>query len=93
MVITLAESPSEMNEVNPRSCTKDNALATAIASAISGEKGRLACLDREAIACLLLSRIITPMPAFPISLNNASSKSTLTLPTRRGDHLIGAGRL
>ena len=31
-----------MNEVKPSPCTKDNALAAAIASAISGEKGMLA---------------------------------------------------
>ena len=88
MFITLAESPSKMNEVKPRSCAKDNALAAAITSAISGEKGRLACLDKEAIACPLLSRTITPRPAFPISLNKALLKFTLTLPIGGGDHLI-----
>ena len=55
-----------MNEVKPRSCTKDSALAAAIASAISEEKGRLACLDREAIAWPLLSQTITLMPTFLI---------------------------
>ena len=88
MFITLAESPSKMNEVKPRSCAKDNALVATIASAISGEKGRLACLDKEAIACLLLSRTITLRPVFAISLNKALLNFTLTLPTRGGDHLI-----
>nr|POE67445.1 hypothetical protein CFP56_27376 [Quercus suber] len=78
-----------MKEVKPRSCTKD----TALASAIYGENVRLAYSDRKAIACPFLSRTITSILAFRISLNKAPSKFTLTVPIRGGDHLIQVGTL
>ena len=75
-------------EVKPSPYAKEIALAAAIASTISRENGRLACSDREASACPLQSRITTPKPALPISLNWAPSKFTLISPSHGGDHRI-----
>ena len=75
-------------EVKPSPYAKEIALAAAIASTISKENGRLACSDREANACPLQSRIMTPKLALPISLNWAPSKFTLISPSRGGDHRI-----
>ena len=83
-----AESPSSMKEVKPSPCAKEIALIAAIASTIFGENGRLACSDKEASACPLLSRITTPKLALPISLNCAPSKFTLILPSDNGDHRV-----
>ena len=63
------ESPSSIKEVKSSPYAKEIALAAAIASIISGKNGRLACSDREASACPLLSQITTPKLALPISLN------------------------
>jgi len=86
--IIFAESPSSMKEVKPSPYAKEIALAATIALTISGENGRLACTDREASACPLLSQIMTPKPALPISLNWAPSKLTLISPSAGGDHRI-----
>ena len=77
-----------MNEVKLSPCAKEIALAAAIASTIFGENERLACLDKEASACPLLSRIMTPKPALPISLNRVLSKLTLISASVNGDHRI-----
>ena len=77
-----------MNEVKQSHCAKEIALAAAIASTISGENERLACLDREASAYPLLSRIMTPKLALPISLNRLLSKLTLISASVNGDHRI-----
>ena len=80
------ESPSSTKEVKPSPCAKEIALAAAIASTISGENGRLAYSDKEANACPLLSRMTTPKPVLPISLNCAPSKFTFISPSAGGDH-------
>lgn len=67
--IIFAEFPFSKKEVKPSPYAKEIALAATITSTIFGENGRLACFDREAIACPLLSQITTPKPALLISLN------------------------
>ena len=87
-MITVVESPLRINELRPNFCGKDIALNATIASTMSGEKGRGACSESEAIALPRQSRITTPKPDIPKSGNVASSKLILSEPLGGGDHWI-----
>ena len=50
VLITASESPSIINSLIPSSYAKVNALVAAMASTITGENGKGACSDREAMA-------------------------------------------
>ena len=88
LFITTSESPSRIKLVKPNSSAKEIALATAKASTMSDECGRLTYSESEAIACPEESRITTAKPAFPISLKIAPSKFTLSMFPSGGLHLI-----
>lgn len=82
--ITSSELPSKLNLENPSSVAKESALAIAIASTRSNEKGSWIFFEREASTCPRSFQIITPNPTFSMSLNVAPSRLILRQPSGGG---------
>ena len=89
--IASSKSPSSIKEEHPIYRAKEIARATAKALTTSEEKGRGICSDSAAMVWPWLSRITTPNPTLPISLNVAPSKFTFQKFEGGGDHLLRVG--